>query len=141
MSIRFFLFLFLFSFAAHAHQTRIIPLTIHTPQKTISLKVEVAEAPEDLEVGLMYRKSLEPNTGLLFLMGKEALHSFWMKNTYISLDILFIDKNKHIAFIAENTTPMSTRAIVPSEPVLYVLEVVGGFVKKNDIGIGDAVGF
>lgn len=141
MPFRFFFFLLVFSFAVHAHQTRIIPLTIHTPQKNISLNVEAAETPEEVQTGLMYRKTLEPNAGMIFFMGTEAIHSFWMKNTYISLDILFIDKNKTIVFVAENTTPLSTRAIIPSEPSLYVLEANGGFVKKNGIGIGDSVEF
>ncbi len=101
--------------------------------------VEMAVTDAERAKGLMYRKSLPEGQGMLFDFHTEQDASFWMENTYISLDIIFIRGDGRILRIAENTTPMS-RALIPSGgPVRGVLEVVAGTTRKLGIAVGDRV--
>ncbi|MEZ5690923.1 MAG: DUF192 domain-containing protein [Rickettsiales bacterium] len=103
-------------------------------------KVEIASTIKQLEIGLMYRKNLPKDNGMLFLFNKEQKIYMWMKNTYISLDMLFIDNSGKIVYIAENTTPNSLDIISSGNiPARAVLELNAGDVKKNGISIGDKV--
>jgi hypothetical protein len=103
-------------------------------------EVEMAVTPEEQETGLMYRRELPDGKGMLFDMGEERPAVFWMKNTYVSLDIIFIRGNGSIARIAENTTPLSEARIYSGAPVRGVLEVVAGTAKRYGIAPGDRVG-
>jgi uncharacterized membrane protein (UPF0127 family) len=101
--------------------------------------VEIADTEAAREKGLMFRKSLPPGQGMLFDFHREAPVGFWMKNTYIPLDMIFIRANGRIANIAENAKPLS-EAVIPSDgPVLAVLEVAGGTARKLGIVPGDRV--
>lgn len=86
--------------------------------------------------GLMYRKQLDDNQAMLFLFPTEKQREFWMKNTYLELDIIFLDKNFSVLNIAEKTTPLSTTAIPSVGQSLYVLEIKGGLARKNGISKG-----
>lgn len=108
-------------------------------QKPIRVTVEVADTPDTQEQGLMYRKSLPENAGMLFLMPHEQVQVFWMKNTIIPLDIIFIYSDWKIAGIAENTKPYSEENISIDKPTKYVLEVNAGFCKKHAIQPGDKI--
>jgi uncharacterized membrane protein (UPF0127 family) len=101
--------------------------------------VEIADTEAAREKGLMYRKSLPEGTGMLFDFKEEAPVGFWMQNTYIPLDMIFIRADGHILRIAENTEPLSTRIIPSGGPVLAVLEVIGGTARKMGIAPGDRV--
>jgi uncharacterized membrane protein (UPF0127 family) len=101
--------------------------------------VELAANDEERERGLMFRKSLPERQGMLFDFGTERDVSMWMKNTLISLDMIFIRADGEIARIAENAKPMSTRIIPSGQPVLAVLEVAGGTAEKLGIVAGDRV--
>jgi len=103
-------------------------------------EVEMAETPEEQEQGLMYRRELADGKGMLFDMGEERPAVFWMKNTYVSLDMIFIRGDGSIASIAENTTPLSEARIYSNAPVRGVLEVVAGTAKRYGIVPGDKVG-
>ena len=101
--------------------------------------VELADDVWKKTQGLMFRYKLEPNQGMFFIFDFEDIQSFWMKNTYLSLDIIFIDKEFQIVDIHENAFPLSEEAILSSVPAMYVLEVLGGTVRKSGIRVGDRV--
>jgi uncharacterized membrane protein (UPF0127 family) len=101
--------------------------------------VEIADTEPLREKGLMYRKSLPPGQGMLFDFHLDQPVRFWMKNTYIPLDMIFIRSDGRIVNIAENTTPMSEREVPSAGPVQAVLEVIGGTARKLGIAPGDRV--
>jgi uncharacterized protein len=103
-------------------------------------QVEMAITPEEKERGLMYRRELPEGQGMLFDFQFDQNVAFWMKNTYIPLDMLFIRGDGRILRIAENTEPLSERNIPSGGPVRAVLEVIGGTAKKLGIAAGDRVG-
>jgi uncharacterized protein len=103
---------------------------------------KLVEKTEDIKKGLMYRKKqLGKNEGMLFNMGKSNIHSFWMKNTYISLDVIFLNSNLRVIGIVENNKPLSLKSISINQKSRYVLEMNGGQAKKNNINIGDYIEF
>ncbi|HEX5507119.1 MAG TPA: DUF192 domain-containing protein [Pseudolabrys sp.] len=103
--------------------------------------IEIADNDASRQQGLMYRKSLPEGQGMLFDFKTEQPVSFWMKNTYIPLDMLFIREDGRILRIAENTKPLSTDIIPSGGPVLAVLEVIGGTARKFGIAPGDRVAY
>lgn len=110
--------------------------------KNICYEVELAETTIEKTKGLMYRKMMDEDRGMLFLYDKEGIRSFWMKNTFIPLDILWISKDNKVVFISENTQPckqMVCPSIDPGVKALYVLEINGGLCLKNNIKVGDEV--
>ena len=116
------------------------PLEIATKNGVHIFGVEMAVTPEEQAKGLMFRRELAEKQGMLFDFHREQPTSFWMKNTYIPLDMIFIRADGRILRIAENTVPLS-EALVPSGgPVRAVLEVIGGTAKKLGIAAGDRVG-
>jgi len=116
------------------------PLEIVTKSGVQVFSVEMAATEQEKETGLMYRKELADGKGMLFDFTPEQEVSMWMKNTYVSLDMIFIRSDGTILRIAENTEPLSTR-IIPSRGLAKgVLEVVAGTAKKYGIEPGDRVG-
>ncbi len=105
-----------------------------------AFQVEMAITPEEKEHGLMFRRELPEGHGMLFDFQFDQNVAFWMKNTYIPLDMLFIRADGRILRIAENTEPLSERNIPSGGPVRAVLEVIGGTAKKLGIAAGDRVG-
>jgi uncharacterized membrane protein (UPF0127 family) len=101
--------------------------------------VEVMRTPDERAKGLMYRRELPEGRGMLFDFSPEQNVSMWMKNTYISLDMIFIRADGRILRIAENTTPESEAIIPAGGPVRGVLEVIAGTAKKYGIAPGDKV--
>jgi uncharacterized protein len=115
------------------------PLEIITKSGVQVFSVEMATTEEEKTTGLMYRKELPDGKGMLFDFTPEQQVSMWMKNTYISLDMIFIRADGRILRIAENTEPQSTR-IIPSVGLAKgVLEVIAGTAKKYGIEPGDRV--
>jgi uncharacterized protein len=115
------------------------PLEIASKSGVHVFAVEMANTPEEQAKGLMFRRSLPEGQGMLFDFHQEQPTAFWMKNTYVSLDMIFIRGDGRILRIAENTVPLS-EALVPSGgPVRAVLEVVAGTAKKLGIAPGDRV--
>ncbi len=124
-------------FQVQAQETQ--PLTIQTGQGPKIFQIELVDSDEKRMQGLMYRQSMADDRGMLFDFKDVAPVSMWMKNTYISLDMLFIRADGTIARIASRTEPLSTRVIPSGEPVLAVLELVGGVSRKLGIKAGDRV--
>ncbi len=101
--------------------------------------VELATNNEERERGLMFRKELPEGRGMLFDFERDQPVAFWMHNTYISLDMIFIRGDGRIAHIAENTEPLSDRLIPSGGPVRAVLEVIAGTARKFGMAPGDRV--
>ena len=114
------------------------------PDSHISVSVEVADEPYSLSKGLMFRESLADGSGMLFVFPDEKPRAFWMKNTLIPLDMLFISADKRVVSIQKNVMPCvtTTCASYASEgAAMYVLEVNAGFADRYGITQGDLVGF
>jgi uncharacterized protein len=107
----------------------------------IKIKVKVADAQNERAHGLMGVKALHADEGMLFIFEDERTRGMWMENTFIPLDMLFIDGNKKIIRFSENAIPLSKDIIPSIFPTKYVLEVNGGFVKKHGIAVGDKIEF
>ncbi len=105
------------------------------------IDLEFADKDSARMMGLMYRKSMEDTKGMIFIFEKPDLHSFWMKNTYISLDIIYVDDNKEIVKIYKNTEKLSTKSLPTNKPALYVVEVIAGFCDKYGVKEGDKIEF
>ena len=104
--------------------------------------VEIASTSEELSKGLMFRENLEKNSGMLFVFPEENFHNFWMKNTLIPLDIIWINSNKKIIFIEHNVQPCLEEiceTYSSDEKALYVLEINSGKVDEVGLEIGDDV--
>lgn len=114
-------------------------LVIVSAGKEHHFSIELAATPEDRAVGLMYRKKLDPASGMLFVYPKKQRISMWMKNTYVSLDMLFIDRDGTILHMAEYTTPLSTAVISSRMRVMAVLEVPAGTVGRLAVDVGDKI--
>ena len=114
-------------------------LRIVSEQNEIVFEVELADTPARRVQGLMFRYKMEPNQGMFFIFDHEEPQSFWMKNTYLSLDMIFIDENFQIVQIYENAFPLKEEPIVSDYPARYVLEILGGTAKMVGIEIGNSV--
>ena len=133
------LLVLLLTWSASAHAQLLQPLTIVTASGRHTFEVELADNDASRAQGLMYRRSLTPDRGMLFDFKRVEPISMWMQNTYVSLDMLFIRPDGTIARVATNAEPLSTRTIPSGEPVLAVLEVVAGTAARLGIKPGDKV--
>ena len=120
-------------------QLAVAPLTVKTDDASHKFSVEMADTPEAITQGLMFRESLAPDAGMLFDFGEVRPASMWMKNTLIPLDILFIDADGQVIAVARNAVPGSLRSLGPGVPVRAVLEIGGGRAKALGIMPGDTV--
>ena len=114
-------------------------LEIVTRNGVFPFRVEIANTDEERSQGLMFRREVPEGYGMLFDFKQDTNVTMWMKNTYVSLDMIFIRADGRIARIAENTEPQSTRIIPAGAPVRAVLEVVAGTARKLGIRPGDRV--
>ena len=90
------------------------------------IKIEIADNDFERQTGLMYRKQMDNNKGMLFVFDKSEIKSFYMKNTYISLDIIYIDANNTIINIVKNAEPLNETSLFSDAPAKYVLEINAG---------------
>jgi hypothetical protein len=121
-----------------AEATRV---TIETPRGPQTVEVEVVHTRPKIERGLMFREHLAPDAGMLFFMGTEYDWAFYMRNTLIPLDMIFITKDMTIAGIVENATPRTEDLRRVGKPSLYVLEVNGGWAASHGAAAGQKVRF
>jgi uncharacterized protein len=104
-----------------------------------SIDVEIADDEASRTQGLMYRDSMAENQGMLFIFPDEAERSFWMKNTILPLDIIYINAKNQIFTVQKNTVPYSEDSIPSNGPVKYVVEVNAGYCDKHLIRVGDHI--
>jgi uncharacterized membrane protein (UPF0127 family) len=114
-------------------------VTIQTAKGPVSFAVEIATTEDQRAHGLMFRRSLKPGEGMLFVFDQEEVINMWMKNTFIPLDMVFIGRDKRVVDVARNAEPFSTDIIAPQAPALFVLEVNAGAAAKAGVARGDAV--
>ena len=128
---------FLISFYTFSNEK--IEVSIYN--KNITFDVEIAKTIEERRTGLMYRKKLLNNEGMLFIFPREKIIQLWMKNTYIPLDVIFISENKIIVDIKKNMEKLSETIVKSKVKSRYALEFNAGLINKLDIKIGDKVLF
>jgi hypothetical protein len=116
-------------------------VVIETRRGEARVEVEVVRTQQAIRRGLMYRTHLGENAGMLFLFRREKIQSFWMKNTLIPLDMIFIRADMTVAGVVENAEPRTLTGRSVPTPSQYVLEVNGGWSAKRGVGAGDRVRF
>ncbi len=115
------------------------PLAIESASGTLTFQVELATTSDQRQQGLMFRESLDSDRGMLFDFGRTGPVTMWMRNTYIPLDMLFIDADGRIDRIAANVQPLSDAVIGSGGPVRAVLELPAGTSAEHGIAVGDHV--
>lgn len=110
-----------------------------TDSLTAKLSIEIANSDYETQTGLMYRESMDANQGMLFIFPEEAMRSFYMKNTKIPLDIIYIDREKRIVSIQKNAQPFDESGLPSTAPAQYVLEVNAGLTDQWDVKQGDRI--
>ena len=103
--------------------------------------IEFAETDYETQTGLMYRKGMDDNQGMLFIFPDQRMHSFYMKNTEFPLDIIYIKDDLKIASFQENAQPLNETGLSSQVPIKYVLEVNGGLAQELGLSIGDSISF
>ncbi|MET7028213.1 DUF192 domain-containing protein [Sediminicola luteus] len=104
-----------------------------------SLSIEIAESEYETATGLMYRKSMKEEQGMLFIFPDVAMHSFYMKNTEIPLDLIFIDENLKIVSFQKEAKPYDETSLSSQVPIKYVLEINAGLVDRWGLAVGDRI--
>lgn len=102
----------------------------------VRVTVELARSEGERARGLMHRRSLEPGTGMLFLFPAPDHLKFWMRNTYIPLDMIFLAEDQHVVYVEENAEPLNDTPRGPDAPTQFVLEVPGGWARAHGIEPG-----
>jgi len=131
---------FLFALtAAAARGAETEKLEFVTASGAYPFQVEIARTMEEREVGLMYRRSLLEDGGMLFVFHSEENVAMWMKNTYIPLDMIFVSKKGRVLSIARDAKPLSEDIIPSGKPAFAVIELNGGTAAKIGLAVGDVV--
>ena len=125
--------------ALHACRPSGPSAVVRTARGPVTVTLEVAQDDATRTRGLMYREHLVDGHGMLFVFGEVSDHAFWMKNTVIPLDMIFIGADGRIVGVHENATPLSLARISVGRPSKWVLEVAGGYAARAGIASGDAV--
>jgi uncharacterized membrane protein (UPF0127 family) len=110
-------------------------------QSEVRVRVEVARTSEERRLGLMHRQTLDKGSGMIFLFDKQEIQTFWMKNTFIALDMIFIGSDLEVVGVVHDAEPMSLKPCMVDEPSQFVLEVEAGFASRHGIGPGTTVRF
>lgn len=106
-----------------------------------TLDIEIADTEFDRETGLMYRSSMKPTQAMLFVFPDESRRSFYMKNTQIGLDLLYIRADKTIESFQKYAKPMDESSLLSEGPAMYVLEINSGLADQWDLKVGDSISF
>lgn len=116
-------------------------LTFTDSLGTLKAKIdlEIADNEYERQLGLMNRKEMKENEGMLFIFPRQDYQSFWMRNTLISLDIMFVNDQKEIVTIHKNTKILSETSYPSSAPSIYVVETLAGFADRHNIQVGDKI--
>lgn len=117
-------------------------VVLESPSGRVSaVAVEVMRTAAEQARGLMFREKLGPDEGMLFVFPESGEHAFWMKNTLLALDMIFIDERREVVGIVERAVPLSTEPRSVGRPSRFVLEVNGGFAAARGVKVGDRVRF
>lgn len=118
-------------------------LSFYTPanEYITTIDIELAENDDERRLGLMFRKTMADNQGMFFIFPFDAMQSFWMKNTILPLDMLFINSDNEIVTIQRNTTPYAETSYPSSRPAKFVLEVNAGYADAHGIREGYKIGW
>ena len=147
------LILFSFTFSACKDDKKVIKqtevafqkegeLTIFKKDSTqVTLDIEIADTEYETQTGLMYRSSMKTNQGMLFVFDDVAPRSFYMKNTKIPLDLIFIDGNNKIVSFQKNAKPFDESSLPSNAPAKYVLEINAGLVNTWQLTVGDSISY
>ncbi|MDQ0393073.1 DUF192 domain-containing protein [Labrys monachus] len=135
------LFLLLAGLPGLAEEGVFEPLSITTQSGKHDFQVEVMRTDEEQQRGMMFRRSLADDKGMLFPFKDVQVATFWMENTYVSLDMIFIRADGTVQRIEKRAEPLSTRTISSGAPVLAVLEVVAGSADRLGVKPGDKVSY
>ncbi len=103
------------------------------------IDIEIADDDEQRTMGLMYRDKMDENQGMLFIFDTEELQAFWMKNTILPLDIIFVNAKMEIIKIQRNAEPFSEKSLPSIKPAQYVVEVNAGYCERHGIKEGDKI--
>lgn len=106
-----------------------------------TIDIEIADNEYETQTGLMYRTKLEANRGMLFIFPDVQMRSFYMKNTKIPLDIIYIDENQQIVSFQKNARPLDEASLPSTAPAKYVLEINGGLSDEWRLAVGDTISF
>ena len=138
--IKFFIFLFLFfqnlNYLVSSEYNFAL---VKIKDEDIVFEVEIADTKEKRERGLMFRSILDENKGMLFILPEKSFANIWMKNTILSLDILFISEDNIIVDLVKETFPLSEKIYTSKMLVKYILEINAGLIDKIGIKIGDSI--
>ncbi|MCX5807769.1 MAG: DUF192 domain-containing protein [Proteobacteria bacterium] len=138
----FFIALFGYFYPYHVYaKDKVVTFYGDDEKKLCSFKVELASTPQEHEKGLMFKKSLGQNTGMLFIFNNDEIRFFWMRNTFISLDMVFIDSRFMVADIYRFAKPHDETTIASKVPAKYVLEINGGTADRCNLKVGTKAGF
>jgi uncharacterized membrane protein (UPF0127 family) len=127
--------------SACAKDTAAPRVVLHTSGGDVPVAVEIAATPERQSLGLMYRKELAADAGMLFIFPQSQHLTFWMKNTVLPLDMIFIGDDRRIVGIVKDAVPFTTTPREVAGESRYVLEVNAGFSERRGVRAGDAVTF
>ena len=116
-------------------------LSEKTVEKIVQIDIEIAETSVDMGIGLMFRRSMPEKAGMLFIYQRPHPMAFFMRNTYIPLDIIFVDENGQILSIHKVTKTLSDELIPSYKATKYVVEVNAGFCEKYGVAAGDYIDF
>jgi uncharacterized protein len=116
-------------------------VVLHAAGRTLRVEAEVVRTPEARTFGLMERRSLPAEHGMLFIFDRQEIQSFWMKNTYLPLDMIFIDESMKVVGVVENAEPLTTTSRRVAAPSRFVLEVNGGYARRQGVRAGTRVVF
>jgi len=123
--------------AVEFERSRLVVETVTGAQ--FRFEIELATTPDQLHQGLMFRDHLADNAGMLFLLGNEQIANFWMRNTFVALDLLFIGRGGRVVNIRHDAVPGSSALLASEKPVVAVLEIKAGLSARLGIRPGDKV--
>ena len=133
----FLIILFIFS---KGQKNKLFPIDLKRKGNSVTYFVEIADTPEKAQIGLMYRKTMPRNQGMLFVFPHPSIIRMWMKNTYIPLDMIFFNAQNQIICLRENIHPLDEKNIISCPyPASKVLELNAGEIKSENIRLGDTL--
>jgi uncharacterized protein len=116
-------------------------VVFQAPAGEVTFTVEIADSPDERAMGLMNRYTLDAAAGMIFVFPSESIHDFWMKNTYISLDIIYLNAERQVIGIVDRATPLSETPVGVGQPSKFVIEIGAGLAAQHGITTGTPTRF